>query len=346
MSDPGGSLVSDGAVEVDQAFDPLALYGQIYPQWRSGPALLADPTTEPMPADPALGSSDPAAAEFPKGLADITGLGVYMPSLAESHGGLWEAAQHLAPGAQPVVLNVLGGGGNNPGPDNGVVARGSNSPAPQAAQAGRETADPDAQLPPGVDWDFIRGVEGNRLRGAVPPIAKNVPSPNSGITVGHGFDLHGRSAADLHKLGLSSDLVAKLTAHPEYETTQGQAAQDFADAHPLTITPDDVQQIDQAAFPAYYAQIANKYNADAQKGLQFENLPRGAQTAIVSLGYNYGPGLNRTTPNFWHQVINGQWQDAHDNLMDFHDSLPKRREAEARQMASAIPPMATPRPNP
>ena len=76
--------------------------------------------------------------------------------------------------------------------------------------------------PGGVDWGFITGQEGPGLKGYVPQ-DRNVPLEKSGVTVAHGFDLGGRSVADLQKLGLPDDMVTMLAP---YVGARGQAAQD------------------------------------------------------------------------------------------------------------------------
>ncbi|MGD0193181.1 MAG: pesticin C-terminus-like muramidase [Rhizomicrobium sp.] len=200
----------------------------------------------------------------------------------------------------------------------------SNTQAPAAPNA--------PSLPQGVDWAFVAAKEGARTNGYVPPDAQKRPDANSGVTVAHGFDLGGRSVADLRALGLPDDLVQTLTP---YLGLRGQAAQDYLNAHPLQITGAQQQLIDTPAFNDYYNRVADNYNS-ASHGTRFQDLPRAAQTAIVDLAYQYGTNLASATPHFWRQVTEGRWQDAHDNLMDFHDAYHTRRRAEAALLAGAM----------
>jgi len=187
-------------------------------------------------------------------------------------------------------------------------------------------------FPPGVDWDFIAAREGAMLNGYVPRDASGNPDANSGVTIAVGFDLGGRSAANLQALGLDPALIALLTP---YLGLRGAAAQSSLSATPLSITLAQRDEIDAEAFNTYYNAVATNYNA-ASGGVAFQPLAQGAQTAIVSLAYQYGTNLAHATPNFWKQVTGCEWQAAYDNLMNFGDDFPSRRHLEAAQLLGAI----------
>ena len=144
-------------------------------------------------------------------------------------------------------------------------------------------------LPAGVDWNFIAQREGSRTVGYVPKNRQKKPDENSGVTVAIGFDLGGRKATDLQGLGLPKDLTDTLTP---YLGLRGQDAKDYLSSRPLNITDEQAQQINTLAFNSYYRYISNKYNNENLIGARFEDLPQGAQTAIVSVAYQYG----RTCP--------------------------------------------------
>ena len=182
-----------------------------------------------------------------------------------------------------------------------------------------------ASLPPGVDWNFIAAREGAMTNGYVPPDSSGNPDANSGVTIAVGFDLGGRTIADLQSLGLASDLVATLTP---YLGLKGQAAQSCLNAEPLVITAAQEQAIDTPAFNRTYNQVSGNYNATSP-AVQFQSLSQGAQTAVVSVAYQYGTNLAVATPHFWAQVTGGQWQAAYNNLMNFGDQFPSRRHLEA-----------------
>lgn len=187
-------------------------------------------------------------------------------------------------------------------------------------------------FPPGVDWSFIAAREGPSLKGYVPKDKTGAPDANSGVTIAVGFDLGGRSAASLAALGFDPGLVALLAP---YCGLRGAAAQSALAANPLAVTQAQMDEIDATAFTAYYNQVCANYDA-AAGGVQFQSLAQGAQTAIVSVAYQYGTNLAKATPNFWKQVTGCQWQAAYDNLMNFGDAFPSRRKLEAAQLLTAI----------
>jgi hypothetical protein len=228
-------------------------------------------------------------------------------------------------------------------PENTVLLAAQNAGSDQAggtapaAGAGVSSATP----PAGVDWHFIAGHESTAADGYVPPGSDGKsPDPGSGATIATGFDLSQHNAADLRGLGLPEDFIKQalplLAQGGDGQTLKGQAAQDYLNAHPLTITPDQAQQIDTAVANHEYNQVAGNYNADQTTGTPFEDLPREAQTAIMSVAHQYDGNLASATPNFWNQVTAGQWQAAHDNLMDFGDDYKTRRRNEAGLLMNAI----------
>ena len=188
------------------------------------------------------------------------------------------------------------------------------------------------QFPPGVDWDFIAAREGAMLNGYVPRDANGNPDANSGVTIAVGFDLGGRTVASLQALGLDPTLIALLAP---YLGLRGAAAQGCLSANPLTITAAQHNEIDAEAFNTYYNAVAANYNA-ASGGVSFQSLAQGAQTAIVSVAYQYGTNLAHATPNFWKQVTGCEWQAAYNNLMNFGDAFASRRRLEAAQLLAAI----------
>jgi hypothetical protein len=184
-----------------------------------------------------------------------------------------------------------------------------------------------------VDWDFINEREGVLTSGYVPKDENRRPDTNSGVSIATGFDMGRRSAADLRGLGLDDDLVTHLTP---YLGLRGQAAQDYLDANPLRITPQQQRAIDAPTFITSYNRLADRYNAAQTTGTHFQDLPRNAQTAIFSVAHQYGTDLARRTPNFWTQITNGQWQDAYDNLQNFGDAHRRRRHLEGGLILDAV----------
>ncbi len=73
--------------------------------------------------------------------------------------------------------------------------------------------------------------------------------------------------------------------------------------------------------------IVNLYN-NSKSQVKFECLPEEAQTVIASVAYQNGY-LPSRTPDFWTQAVKQDWNAVYDNLMDFSDAFPTRREKEA-----------------
>ena len=60
----------------------------------------------------------------------------------------------------------------------------------------------------------------------------------------------------------------------------------------------------------------------------FHDLSDECQTVVASVAFQYGR-LEVATPNFWRQVTTGYWLAALENLRDFGDRYPTRRNKEA-----------------
>jgi hypothetical protein len=295
--------------------------------WRPGP-LGPDRPGEPEPLDIVTGQQETGG---PQSVRDLTNFYPEVPS---------NLPDYLHPD------EVAGIGGL---PDR-VYAQAAQMPKDPQAGQGPEGQVPAAQangagtgtLPPGVDWKFIAGREDTRTQGYVPLDANKHPDSNSGATIATGFDLGQHNAADLRALGMPDDFINRVSPllAPQDRKGQpllGQAAQDYLTAHPLTITPAEVQQLDTAAASQEYNQVARAYNGAQTTGARFQDLPQDAQTAIMDIAHQYGAaGLPDSAPNFWNQVTNGQWQAAHDNLMAFKDKNPTRRKQEAGLLLNAI----------
>lgn len=80
--------------------------------------------------------------------------------------------------------------------------------------------------------------------------------------------------------------------------------------------------------------LVSAFNRDS--ATDFQNLPHQAQTVIIDIFHQYGPGLSNATPNFWNQITSGAWNDAYNNLRNFGDDYTTRRNAEADLLKQAI----------
>ncbi len=171
----------------------------------------------------------------------------------------------------------------------------------------------------GIDWCVIDANEGGvKLMAYVLRPVQQFPA--SGITVGAGVDLGQQSARELLYLGVSSELVTKLTP---YLGLKGAAAQAFLNKQSLTLTPQEADELD-SAIQQHDAEVTASLYDKATGGRNFGNLPSQAQTVIEDVHYVYG-NLPTRTPNFWTDVTTGQWAKAVTELQNFNDSIHQPR---------------------
>jgi Bacterial toxin homologue of phage lysozyme, C-term len=178
-------------------------------------------------------------------------------------------------------------------------------------------------LPEGVDWDFVRQHEGDGTSAYVPR-RDGTFDQNSGITVAHGVDLGGQTPEHMTRMGLPENLVRTLTPYTGLHGAEGAR---YVRDHPLRISAEQQAVLDAYVFNDTYRGIADQFDRAARNGTSFGDLPREAQTVVVDLAHQYGPGAPTQAPNFWQQVTQGQWEDAYRNLQNFGDAFgPRRRD--------------------
>ncbi|MET2949473.1 pesticin C-terminus-like muramidase [Vibrio owensii] len=177
-----------------------------------------------------------------------------------------------------------------------------------------------------IDHEFIGELEGSRKKGYVP----DPENSKSGVTIATGFDLGARNVVDLKKLGLPSDLITKLTPYLGMKKFE---AESFLKKNPLTINENELLLINHVVKKHETEKIIALYNKNSQ--IEFACLPSQAQTVIASVAYQYGY-LPRETRRFWFQAVNQKWEEMYDNLMDFRDLYPTRREKEALLLKEII----------
>ena len=173
-----------------------------------------------------------------------------------------------------------------------------------------------------IDWNFIGGLEGGqRLTGYVPDPTGSM----SGVTIATGVDLGQRSADDINALNIPDALKVKLVP---YAGLKGQDAANYLAQNPLTITQDEANALDQAVQTPLVNQLRSNFDA-ATGSCSFDGLPDQAQTVITSVATQYGPALSQATPRFWSKVTAKDWPAAVQELRNFGDSYPTRRNKEA-----------------
>ncbi|MFL1483206.1 pesticin C-terminus-like muramidase [Marinobacter sp. LN3S78] len=184
-----------------------------------------------------------------------------------------------------------------------------------------------------IDYSFISDLEGGRVLRAYVP---NPGGSNSGVTVATGFDLGQRNEADLQRLGLSQSLITKLKPYLSIKSVQ---AGRFLANNPLTITPMESEVIDRAVKAGQVRQLQSLYAGapNNKNKVAFSTLPEEAQTVIASVAFQYGTGLNIKTPGFWDAVTSQDWKRTVEELRDFKDAYPTRRNKEADLLERILP---------
>ena len=183
-----------------------------------------------------------------------------------------------------------------------------------------------------IDWTFISAREGGcKLNGYIPKSNGKVLD-SSGVTIATGFDVGQYSTNDLKKMGIPHDLIGILEPYCEYI---GQEAEEIMDAMgPPQITETEAFELDKASHARTLDLLKKKYNKVAE--CCFEALHPQIQTAIASVAFQYGTGLNRRTPMFWKQITGHDWTAAIANLKNFGDKYPSRRKLEAGLIESCM----------
>lgn len=186
-----------------------------------------------------------------------------------------------------------------------------------------ETA-PKQTKAPNIDMDFLAEQEGNTHKA-------NVPSSNSGVTIGMGFDLKSKNEEDLRRMGLSNNTIAKFIP---YLGLSGEKAKKAITDNPLIITDqNELNELNRLSKPYYINKVARQYE-NASNGKKFADLDPIQQTVLFSVGYQYG-SLNRT-PKFLKAAAEDRWQDVHKELMNFGDDFKSRRQREAKYLSKYL----------
>lgn len=165
-----------------------------------------------------------------------------------------------------------------------------------------------------VDFKWIKGQEGYKLKGYVPKDKKGNVIGHSGVTIASGFDLGSRSKQSLKASGLSDELVSKLTP---FAGLRGEAAVKAAEN--LNITDEEGLAINQYAKQDSLTQLDKEWMKAT--GESFASVPKHKATPIADLAFNHGV-KKITGYNFWNQVTNDDWEGAEANLRNFGEKDP------------------------
>lgn len=166
-----------------------------------------------------------------------------------------------------------------------------------------------------IDWGFISELEGK---------GKTVgyhPSNNSGVTIATGFDLKEKNEEFLLSIGITPELTEKLKPYCQLTGSEASAV-----ASNLELTTEEVELIDICSKKFYAERVARQYNSKEPKTV-FEDLNRKQQTVLCSVGFQYGSFTK--TPSFIKHAVNDDWNLVVEELRNFGDAFPTRRNKEA-----------------
>ena len=200
-----------------------------------------------------------------------------------------------------------------------------------------------------INRDFINSVlarfEGRAIPRGYIPCTKGTffgggnlgrPLGVSGVTVATGVDLGQQTAEGLRCMGVSAETVAVLTP---YIGLQKDAAMEKLGHAPLTLTPEQVAEIDAAVHDAYINNAALLFGRDA-----FTAAPARVQAVAVSLHYQFGRPERKESPALagaWKAMQGGAYIEAAAILENpdlwsvAHRQYMARRKAEAKLLLEA-----------
>lgn len=181
-----------------------------------------------------------------------------------------------------------------------------------------------------IAWSFIDANEGSSKQGYVPCDKKGDVIGESGCTIASGFDVGQQSVSSMVAYHFTPDLLKQLLPYVEKKSA---VAKDFLAKYPLTLSDEEVEEINDKVHKKCQDDLCRLYNANSTA--KFEDLDSKKATAIMSVFYQYG-NLKLRCPNFFKAIVNGWWKEAVDELRSFGDKYPTRRNAEADLLESSL----------
>ena len=173
-----------------------------------------------------------------------------------------------------------------------------------------------------IDIRLIKELEGFTTKGVVP----HAEGSKSGVTVGIGVDL---GYLKVHRLPIPEKLKNKLQP---YVGRKGKAAQKALRTQPLFLTEEEAMMLSQLQLLRYTTFVKNYWNADAE--VLWSSIPDALQTVVFSVLYQYG--RPERVPKFWAAVTDLNIPGAVNELRNFGDSYPTRRNKEADYLEENI----------
>lgn len=174
-----------------------------------------------------------------------------------------------------------------------------------------------------IDKGFIEAMEGGPTRQAEVPLPE---STQSGVTIAHGLDLGQLSSSEFNRLPITETLKEKLRPYVGLRRFNAVA---FLRAHPLTISSQELQELDLADANLVLQPLVRQYDRTSPR--PFLSLPPEAQTVIFSYAYQYGSGFmwQSGSKKIWYDFVTQNWSAASHDLRQSRLYI-LRRNSEAR----------------
>jgi len=176
-----------------------------------------------------------------------------------------------------------------------------------------------------INWNFITEKEGDSQNvGYVPE-----NSDKSGVTIASGFDLGQQTEDTIKNFGFKDPTI--LNVIRPYLGLRGDQAKEVAPN--LVLSDEQKSDIDSTVKSFYQNSIEQQFNSK-KRLYSFDQLDPAVQTAITSVGYQYGD--LRRTPRFFNAALDNNVEGIIDELKNFDDSYPTRRNSEANYIINNI----------
>lgn len=172
-----------------------------------------------------------------------------------------------------------------------------------------------------VNTDVLNSFEGGiKTTGYTPTDKSGKVLGHSGVTIGAGVDLGSKSIKDF-KGKISNSLLNKIKP---YLGLHGSSAKKVANK--LHLSKEEAKEITNVIQDKNLKRLIYSFNKDSNN--TFSSLPKPWRTVTASINNQYGlSGLKEM--NFWKQITSGNFDDAYNNLRNFGDKYPTRRNKEA-----------------
>lgn len=165
-----------------------------------------------------------------------------------------------------------------------------------------------------VDWNKIQEFEGgSQQSGYVPQAGK------SGVTIGAGLDVGQRQNLQ----GLPEEVQQKL--QPFVGLKNEDATRKLASSGGVNLEPEEIQQVDSFIKKETEDKMRDYWQKNSD--IPFEKLTPSQKTVLASVMHQYGNFSN--VPRFAGYAAKGQWPKVMNELRNFKDEYPSRRNKEA-----------------